>query len=110
LTSAFFNGECILEVSTEEAELTREEINNRTEQARIKAWGDALTDKMQNTLLAALTWYQNLSDDLRVTVQANILRNRPSLRDQFEGRHPFGPVMLILLREERRKLLEKGVI
>ena len=110
LKTGFFGGECILEPTTEEAELTREELNNRTEQARVKAWGDAVTDKMRNPLLAALAWYQNLAADLRAKVQANILRTRPSLRDQFEGKHPFGPLMLVLLREERRKLHEQGLI
>lgn len=103
-TSAFFQGECILEPTQEERELSREEQARREEQAVVSARVEKLTANMQGSITAALSWYQNLSDPIRAKVRSNIIRMRPEAAIYFEGKKPFGPLMFVLLREQKRRM------
>ena len=104
LKSGFYNGECILEPTIEEEQESKEERAAKEERVRVESWANGIAAKMQDSIVAALSWFQSLPGDTRARVESNILSTRPTLRDQFLGKKPFGPLVLVLLREERRKL------
>jgi len=94
LTSAFFNGMCILEpTQTDAAEEPPDLQWQRAEQARLAA--------VNTTPARALAWFQGLPDDARQAVQDSIVRRHPDMRKHFGATpKPFGVLMMLFLKEE----------